>query len=979
MCESQVAIQDAKMDGNQAPLDRLGGYRVLRRIATGGTSDVLLAKAEGPLGFERQVVLKLLLSQYRDDDQFARMFAREAAAYARLSHASIVRLFDFFSQDDQLVMVLEFVDGSPLNRLRAGLKDIGRKLTDLASLHVADRVFDALAAAHGYVDANGNPSPVIHRDVNPSNVLVAWNGEVKLADFGIARVTGVRSDTQAGLIKGTFGYMAPEQVNGGDIGPHTDVYAAGILLWEMLAQRKAIQRGALPEIEILRAMAEPHIVALDILRPDLDRRLRDVVKATLEPDYRKRTITAEEVCRILRDVSAPSAGRGELLKLLRLAKDRDKVKKKLLSMPPPGAAEPSKGPAKASPKPPSVRPTAPNATSGSGKSGSGRPPAKGSASVPPGAQEIKRSAIDHVPAMLRPSTAPPEDTDGTEANLDLDKLFDGLALPDEDEDSLAGAIARPAVTLAGRDPETVSSSLLELEPDESAKELSQPARAPSPKASATAAAHVPRPPSNTEPLARPALPSGAGAGPLPDTVRPAQDARTTLVGSPSDRPPVSAAPPLPASAPSGLAKTAVSTQPMAARPAAPPPMPSVAENARTTVAQTPTAKAGDDATEPAVHADSTLAVATKSVGGPVPSATTTLVMGNGEQPPSNPPPADRSDSRPPSGAPNARPQEGFGSTQIMAQPTVPREQARPAASNISVMTPTPVPVPPFPSGVSPAPGPLPGPPSGHVPYVTKLDSGPGTILGGAAAPRPEDGGFEPTGGSGTPGLAQPNAPANARPEGGAPPKKSTLGRVVALLFVAALSAAGGVGYAKRARLLALIGKTPPPASASASTSATPTPKASASDDLAVGFSAGKDASVEDASLDGALFDAPAEASSEQDASRDASRDAALSSTAPDAAATKTVEAPDAAPPTGTATASATAKVASGMTAGPTTCIVNTSSAQPGHRIFYDGRVVGETPAALALPCGSHTIKLGSAGTPRTIDFPCGAEQAVGDR
>jgi serine/threonine-protein kinase len=176
------------------PLDRLGGYRVLRRIATGGTSDVLLAKAEGPLGFERQVVLKLLLSQYRDDPQFARMFAREAAAYARLSHPAIVRLFDFFSQNEQLVMVLEFVDGMPLNRLRATLKDAGKKLSDLASLYVADRVFDALASAHGYVDAQGERSPVIHRDVNPSNVLVGWNSEVKLADFGIARVTGVRSD-----------------------------------------------------------------------------------------------------------------------------------------------------------------------------------------------------------------------------------------------------------------------------------------------------------------------------------------------------------------------------------------------------------------------------------------------------------------------------------------------------------------------------------------------------------------------------------------------------------------------------------------------------------------------------------------------------------------------------------------------------------------------------------------------------------------
>lgn len=972
------------MDGNQAPLDRLGGYRVLRRIATGGTSDVLLANAEGPLGFERQVVLKLLLSQYRDDDQFARMFAREAAAYARLSHSSIVRLFDFFSQNEQLVMVLEFVDGSPLNRLRAGLKDIGRKLTDLSSLYVADRVFDALSAAHGYLDASGNPSPVIHRDVNPSNVLVAWNGEVKLADFGIARVTGVRSDTQAGLIKGTFGYMAPEQVNGGDIGPHTDVYAAGILLWEMLAQRKAIQRGALPEIEILRAMAEPHIVSLDVLRPDLDRRLRDVVKATLEPDYRKRTITAEEVCRTLRDVSAPSAGRGELLELLRLAKDRDKVKKKLLSIPPVGGPEPSKAPARAvpSPKPPSVRPTASAAGTGSN-----RPPPKTSPSSPPRAPgehaEAKKSAIDHVPAMLRPSTAPPAPSaDGTEENLDLDKLFDGLALPEEEgEGSLAGTIKQgtaegvteAGVTLAGRDPDTVSSSMLELEPDDdSARELPQ---APKP------AAPVPRPPSKTEPLTRPVVPV-ANANAAADT-RPAQDARSTLVGSPSDRPPPSKPiPPLPpnANAPSALAKTAVSTQPMAAKPL-PPAVPTAS---RTTVAESPLAKAGDGPTEPSAHADTTLAVASKSAGVPLPSATTTLMMGHGENAPTEPPKAPSNPPSPDRSPAGSGAREGFGSTQIMAQASPAREPARPPAPNVSVLTPTPAPVPSFPSGVTPAPAPA--------PYVTKLDSGPGTILGGAAAPRPpgsNDGPFAAPG----PGLApHPNAPVQAsasRPPPHAsgpsvpPPKKSNTGRIVAVLIVAALSAAGGVGYVKRARVLALLGKAPPVAtgSASASPSAVPTP--SASEDLAVGFSAsaGKEGGA-DVSLDASPQDARAEASLD----KDASLDAAALAVVPDAASSAKPDAAPGTPPSASASSaasvapSATApKSGSGMTAGPTTCIVNTASAQPGHRIFYDGRVVGETPAAVALPCGSHTIKLGSAGTPRTLDFPCGAEQAVGDR
>ena len=109
----------------------------MRRLATGGTSDVLLARAEGPHGFGRTVVLKKLLAQYQSDPQFERMFAREAAAYARLSHPSIVKLYDFFSLEGQLVMVIEFVDGLPLNRLRAMLRGIGHSLDDRAAIYVA--------------------------------------------------------------------------------------------------------------------------------------------------------------------------------------------------------------------------------------------------------------------------------------------------------------------------------------------------------------------------------------------------------------------------------------------------------------------------------------------------------------------------------------------------------------------------------------------------------------------------------------------------------------------------------------------------------------------------------------------------------------------------------------------------------------------------------------------------------------------------
>ena len=304
------------MDKIEGTGERIGGYRVVRRLATGGTSDVLLATAQGPEGFERSVVLKVLLSKFeRDADQKA-MFTREAAAYGRLSHPSVVRLYDFFANGDQLVLVLEYVDGPALSRLRGMLKTVGQQFDDRTALHIAACIFDALAAAHAAVDAAGDSAPVIHRDVSPSNVLMTWDGLVKLADFGVAKVTGLSPHSNAGIIKGTYGYMAPEQVKGEVVTPRADVYAGAIILWELLTKRRAFLRGALPEVEVLRELAEPRIVSIDVLRPDLDKSLRDAIKRALTPRVDQRTMTAEEMVATLRAIVSPREGREQLGRLL---------------------------------------------------------------------------------------------------------------------------------------------------------------------------------------------------------------------------------------------------------------------------------------------------------------------------------------------------------------------------------------------------------------------------------------------------------------------------------------------------------------------------------------------------------------------------------------------------------------------------------------------------------------------------------------
>ncbi len=289
---------------------RVGRFQVLRRLANGATTDVLLARAEGVDGV---VALKILLQQFRSDPAFEQSFVREAAAYASLTHPAIVKLYDFFAVDGQFVMVLEYVDGLPLHKLRAMLSIGGEKVEDSAALFVASRIFEALAAAHMARDpSTGDPAPVIHRDINPSNVLVPWNANVKVSDFGIAKAGGTQADTKMGFVKGTYGYLAPEQVRGANVTVRADVYAASLLLWELLARRKAIQRGAMSEAGVLQAMAQPEFPSLDVVRPDIDPLVREAVRRGLAVDPAERSITAEEMVGILAGAMKVDEGRATL-------------------------------------------------------------------------------------------------------------------------------------------------------------------------------------------------------------------------------------------------------------------------------------------------------------------------------------------------------------------------------------------------------------------------------------------------------------------------------------------------------------------------------------------------------------------------------------------------------------------------------------------------------------------------------------------
>jgi serine/threonine-protein kinase len=295
----------------------IGPYRIVRRLGFGRSSEVLLATRRFPGDFERRVVIKRLLTPFENDADCPTVLATEALAYARVSHPAIVQLFDFFSHEGRLILVLEYVDGPSLARLQSSVRACRGALGDRAAFFIASRIFAALAAAHSARDPRtGLATPVIHRDVSPSNVLVPWDGFVKLTDFDLAKVVGVTGETRGGLLKGTYGYMAPEQVKGDPVTPRTDVYAGCLVLRELLILRPAFDE-ALPELELLRAMDAARLAPVEALRGGISQRLAEAMRRGLARDPSQRLTAAEMVDVLRSEVGDPEAAHAELVAILK--------------------------------------------------------------------------------------------------------------------------------------------------------------------------------------------------------------------------------------------------------------------------------------------------------------------------------------------------------------------------------------------------------------------------------------------------------------------------------------------------------------------------------------------------------------------------------------------------------------------------------------------------------------------------------------
>jgi eukaryotic-like serine/threonine-protein kinase len=272
----------------------VGRYVVRRKIAEGGMAEIFLAASRGPEGFEKEVVIKRIRSALADDPSFVQMFIAEARVASKLNHANIVHIFDFDQHADSYYLAMEYVRGKSLAEMQRRTRERGMAFPPVLAAQVALEVARGLAYAHKMTD-HGQPLNLVHRDVTPHNVLISYDGSVKLTDFGIAKA-GNRATT-AGMLKGKFAYMSPEQSRGEPVDARTDIFALGITLWELLTQGRLFDGDS--DVAVLRAVQERLIESPARLNPGVDETLANICLHALERAPAARFQTAHEFERAL--------------------------------------------------------------------------------------------------------------------------------------------------------------------------------------------------------------------------------------------------------------------------------------------------------------------------------------------------------------------------------------------------------------------------------------------------------------------------------------------------------------------------------------------------------------------------------------------------------------------------------------------------------------------------------------------------------
>jgi serine/threonine-protein kinase len=285
-----------------APVDdpdrghRINKYEILTRLSVGGMAELFLAFTSGPGGFRKFVALKQILPDVKTEE-FVKMFLDEARITAAFSHANIGQVFDLGEEDGELYLAMEFLAGQNLEQIMKAANKLGEVVPPGFSARVIRDVCLGLHYAHHFVDPTGKAVAVVHRDMSPRNVMITYDGGVKIIDFGIAKAKGRLGRTAVGMVKGTGGYMSPEQVRGQELDGRSDLFSAGVLLFEMLTGRRLFK--AQGEGPMMLQIAQGEIPPPRTINPNIPEALEAVVLRALMRDKAKRFATGREMAKAI--------------------------------------------------------------------------------------------------------------------------------------------------------------------------------------------------------------------------------------------------------------------------------------------------------------------------------------------------------------------------------------------------------------------------------------------------------------------------------------------------------------------------------------------------------------------------------------------------------------------------------------------------------------------------------------------------------